>query len=196
MMPGMSLSRISGRTSSIVFMLLFVIASVAGIGCKGRGSSDLIDSDTNSRFGRAGVDRATQTAYPVAADSIRLLESGEELYVYNGRSGEPLTGRQVLNALRAADVVILGETHDDPMAHRLQERFVREALATGGGALSLEMITRDEQPVLNRLAGRPAAAESGLANTRFASSWRDWRVFYLPAIQAALELNRPVIAAN
>ena len=196
MMPGMSLSRISARTGGAAFMLLLVIAGVSSAGCKGGGSSNLVDPQTNSRFGRTGVDNATQTAYPVAADFIRLLESGEELYVFNGRSGEPLTGRQVLNALRAADVVILGETHTDPMAHRLQDRFVREALATGGGALSLEMISREEQPILNKLAGRPAAAESGLNNTRFASGWRNWRMFYLPAIQAALELDRPVIAAN
>jgi hypothetical protein len=81
------------------------------------------------------------------------------------------------------------------MAHLLQERFVREALATGNGALSLEMMTRDDQATLNRLRGRPGGAENLLADSSL-RQWNRWHAFYLPAIEAALAMGRPVVAAN
>lgn len=141
------------------------------------------------------MDSATKSAYPLRDDAIRLTDTDERIYIFNGRTGEPITGRQMSRQLRAADVVILGEMHDDPMAHRLQQRFVRQALSGGSGALSLEMMSRDEQPVLSRLSGRAGAAEAQLESTSL-TRWPSWYAFYLPTIQTALSRGRPVIAAN
>ena len=146
------------------------------------------------RFGDAGIDHQTQTAYPADEALIRLTDTHELLYVFDGETGEPLTGRQVAQALHNAEVVILGEMHTDPMAHRLQHRFVREALWEDG-ALSIEMMSRDEQAALARVQNAPAAAEAELASTSLVG-WPRWNQFYLPIIREALTMDRPVIAAN
>src|SRR5690606_28969583 len=122
------------------------------------------------------------------------VDSDERIYVLDGRTGEPLVGRDLLARMRTADVVIVGETHTAPLAHRLQVRFIREALADGG-ALSLEMMARDEQVHLDRIRSRPGAAEAELAETELAR-WPRWRSFYLPQVEAALQMGRPVVAAN
>src|SRR3990172_2741577 len=62
----------------------------------------------------------------------------------------------MLADLAYADVVFVGEQHDDPNTHRL-ELAVLDGLARRRGAiiLSLEMFERDVQPVLDDyLAGR------------------------------------------
>lgn len=146
------------------------------------------------RFGHSGVDNQTRTAFPSDEGVIRLTDTDELLYVFDGATGEPLTGRQVAQAMHSAEVVILGEMHTDPMAHRLQQRFVREALWEDG-ALSIEMMSRDEQAALARAQTAPAAAEAELAATSLVG-WPRWNQFYLPTIREAITMGRPVIAAN
>lgn len=192
MMPGMSLSRFSWTLWVGILIACMAVLS----GCRRDGPRALFGKrPAQTTFGPQGLDSATKSAYPLRDDAIRLTETDEQIYVFNGRTGEPITGRQMAQRLRAADVVILGETHDDPMAHRLQQRFVRQALSGGSGALSLEMMSRDEQPVLSRLSRRAGTAEAQLEPTSL-SKWPSWYAFYLPTIQAALARGRPVIAAN
>jgi uncharacterized iron-regulated protein len=194
MMTTMSLRDVS-RTGSAASLLVVALVAVALAGCR-RGAGRVVARDADeSRFGIAGVDAVTQTRYGQRDITIHLSETDEDLWVFDGHTGEPMTGRRLLEDFRTADVIILGEMHDDPMAHLLQERFVREALAAGDGALSLEMIGRQDQAVLNGLRNRPGAAEDALADTSL-NRWLRWQAFYLPAIEAALSLGRPVIAAN
>jgi uncharacterized iron-regulated protein len=174
-------------------IVLLVVAGALS-GCR-RESSALVDNPRDSRFGLAGFDQATQTALGRDDYMIQVRDSDEQLPVFDGITAEPMTGRRVIERIRAADVVILGETHTDPMAHRLQVRFVREALAMGNGALSLEMITRDHQAAASRVRNRPGAAEALLAETSL-NTWPHWRTFYLPVIEAAAAMDRPIVAAN
>lgn len=194
MMIAMTIRDVSW-TGPAARLLALALIPLALAGCRRGASSALVNGPDESRFGLAGVDSVTQTRYGQRDITIHLSETDEDLWVFNGQTGEPMTGRQLVEHFRSADVIILGETHDDPMAHLLQERFVREALAAGRGALSLEMITRQDQPVLNRLRNRPGAAEDALADTSL-NRWLRWHAFYVPAIEAALALRRPVVAAN
>ena len=107
--------------------------------------------------------------------------------------------RQMLND---ADVILLGEVHDDPLAHRAQTLFVRSALADGGGALSLETLDREDAKAVARLnaliergQATPRRVERILADTTLAT-WPNWRAFYLPSVLAAARQGRPVVAAN
>src|SRR5688500_6088858 len=67
------------------------------------------------------------------------------------RQGRRVTLREVVEALGSADVLLVGETHNDPVAHLLEaellrladERFGRaEGRGRRGVALSLEMFER------------------------------------------------------
>ena len=190
----------ASSSSPVVSVRNLALAAVAGLGitfalgCGGGSQSARVSAD--------GTDPRSKTSYPLDGSLIRLTDARETLGVYDGHTGDPMTGRRFVAALRDADVVLLGETHDDPVAHRLQERIVREALAAGTGALSLEMLGRDDAAGVRRLnatadAGRPSAArvEDVLADTSL-SRWAGWRRFYVPSVVAALDAGRPVVASN
>lgn len=93
-----------------------------------------------------------------------------------------------------SDVVLLGECHDDPIAHSI-EAFVLISLAARRDkcGLSLEMFERDVQPVLDEyLAG--LVREGDLLQD--ARPWANYRDDYRVLIEFAKEVGLPVIAAN
>ena len=186
----------------IVFPLLTLTLLLAG-GCSSNKPATVRPGE--SRFSETCGDGRSRTRYPLDDTAVRLLgpgDAGRFLPVYDGYTGDPVTGRRLLEAIRGADVILLGETHDDPIAHRLQQRFVAEALAVGGGALSLEMLGRDDARKLDALNAdiasgtvTPREVETALAETSI-TTWPGWRTYYLPSVVAAARAGRPVVAAN
>src|SRR5262245_51583354 len=117
---------------------------------------------------------------------------GEQHYrIYRG-DGTPANLDEVLAASAAAVVTFLGEPHDDPVAHYLEEQILRRTW-DGRLALSLEMFERDIQYVLDEyLAGlitEPNLIASGRA-------WKNYASDYRPLVEFAKEKKMPVIAAN
>ncbi len=56
----------------------------------------------------------------------------------------------LLEAIEWADVVILGEQHDDAVAHAVQLAVVEDAMKRyPGTALSMEMLDREEQALVD-----------------------------------------------
>lgn len=148
-----------------------------------------------------GVSLSAQEPVPVplraaATDSIAALP---ERYVphraYDTDRNRFSDFEAMLAALARADVVFLGEQHDDPRTHRLQ-LAVLEGLARrreGRVVLSLEMFERDVQPALDAyLAGTSTEAEF-LAASR---PWPNHRADYRPLVEFARTEGWPVIAAN
>src|SRR5262245_36506932 len=81
--------------------------------------------------------------------------------IYDGK-GAAMGFDQVLRHMLEADVTLIGESHDDPVAHYLQLRLLRQFCETQAKAgkptrpiaLSLEMFERDVQHVVEEyLAG-------------------------------------------
>lgn len=101
----------------------------------------------------------------------------------------------MLAELARADIVFLGEQHDDPRTHRLQ-LAVLEGLARrreGKMVLSLEMFERDVQAGLDAyLAGSRTEAEF-LAAGR---PWPNHQADYRPMVEFARLNGWPVLAAN
>jgi len=122
--------------------------------------------------------------------------------VYTG-SGEPASLGDVVAASDTVSVVFVGEVHSDPGAHALQDTLfaalaVRHAAADSAAssrplALSLEMLERDVQPVVDEyLSGR-------ISERHFVTASRMWdryRSAYRPLVQRAKENGLPVLAAN
>jgi uncharacterized iron-regulated protein len=93
-----------------------------------------------------------------------------------------------------ADVVFVGEQHDDPNTHRL-ERMVLDALAARKARVivSLEMFERDVQKPLDEFqAGY--LSESGFL--RLSRPWPRYASDYKPLVDFATERQWPVVAAN
>src|SRR5688572_11275128 len=133
------------------------------------------------------------------------------------KQGRRVTVQEIVEALGAADVLLVGETHNDPVAHRLEaellrradERFGRAESATlrrprasarpnlssarRSVALSLEMFERDVQLVLEENLGGLISERHFLSASR---PWKNYQTDYRPLVEYARARKLPVIAAN
>lgn len=132
---------------------------------------------------------------PAAASPVTL----EQVTLYAGDGGGALTGAAFLEQVAGAEVIFLGETHDDAAAHALQrdlyavicERFEDTAL-------SLEMLERDEQALVEDWR-EGIIDDDQLAALTFSESWAgpgSWAAWYQPVLDVAREHDAAVIAAN
>jgi len=100
----------------------------------------------------------------------------------------------MLAELSYADVVFVGEQHDDPNTHRL-EFAILDGLARRRGniILSLEMFERDVQAVLDDYLGGRVAEEEFLKASR---PWPRYRTDYRALVEFAKRRGWTVVAAN
>jgi uncharacterized iron-regulated protein len=115
--------------------------------------------------------------------------------------GRAVTLQTIIDSLEAADVLFVGETHDNAVAHLLEAELLRRADESFGAAspgrrdvaLSLEMFESDVQTVLDEyLAGLISERHFLLSS----HPWRNYETDYRPLIEYARARRLPVIAAN
>ena len=96
--------------------------------------------------------------------------------------------------LAKADVVFVGEQHDDPNTHRL-ELAILEGLARrrSGVIVSLEMFERDAQEPLEHFLMGHATEEEFL---KVARPWPRYATDYKPLVEFAISKDWHVVAAN
>ncbi|HEU4938111.1 MAG TPA: ChaN family lipoprotein [Vicinamibacterales bacterium] len=96
--------------------------------------------------------------------------------------------------LGRADVILIGEQHDDPNTHRL-ELALLEALARRNVSvtLSLEMFERDVQGSVDTYMTGSSAEDEFLKNSR---PWPRYASDYRPLVEFARARRWPVVAAN
>jgi uncharacterized iron-regulated protein len=96
-----------------------------------------------------------------------------------------------------AQVVYLGESHDNPRHHADQAR-VLEAMLAGGArpALAFEMLTQDQQPAVDAAMLEPADPVALAERLRWVE--RNWPSFemYRPLFDLARSYGLPVIAID
>ena len=114
--------------------------------------------------------------------------------VFNTATGAFSDFESMAAQLAKADVVFVGEQHDDPNTHRL-ELAILESLARRGRrtVVSLEMFERDvQEPLEHFLMGH-------MDETEFLKSSRPWPRYatdYKPLVDLAVSREWPVVAAN
>ncbi len=142
--------------------------------------------------GRAGDGQAAAPP-PLPDDAYRVYAA----------DGTPATLDDVVAAMDTAAVVLVGERHDDPTAHAVQDRLLRRAFARYAAAdsaaraprplaLSMEMFERDVQAVVDEyLAGL-------ISERHFTTDARAWSNYgdYRPLVAFAKAHGVPVLAAN
>jgi uncharacterized iron-regulated protein len=100
----------------------------------------------------------------------------------------------MLADIATADVVFVGEQHDDPNTHRL-EAAILEGLKRRNVApvVSLEMFERDVQATVDAYLTGSSTEEEMLKTSR---AWPRYRTDYRPLVQLAKANGWPVVAAN
>lgn len=116
--------------------------------------------------------------------------------VFDG-DGKALRLDQVVEALQSADVVFIGEQHDDPTAHALQLEIFRRSFERYGKTrqvgLSLEMFERDAQIVVDEYLRDLINEQNFISAGR---AWNNYKTDYRPLVEYAKQNKLPVIAAN
>jgi uncharacterized iron-regulated protein len=115
--------------------------------------------------------------------------------------GRAVKLEEVVAALDSADVLFVGETHDDAVAHMLEaelfrradERYSQNARHRRALALALEMFERDVQTVVDEYLAGLISERHFLLSSR---PWNNYATDYKPLLEYARAHHLPVIAAN
>ena len=93
-----------------------------------------------------------------------------------------------------ADVILVGEQHDDPNTHRLESAILQGLLRRRVPVVvSLEMFERDVQPVLDAYLAGSVTEQDFLARAR---PWPRYATDYRGLVEMAKAHRWPVVAAN
>jgi uncharacterized iron-regulated protein len=129
------------------------------------------------------------------------VRDGIEYRVYD-RVGGSSSLSAIGEATARADVLLIGEEHDDLVGHRLELELLDAALdryAPEGAepartvVLSLEMFEQDIQYIVDEYLLGLITEEHFIESSR---AWSDYRVYYRPLVEAAKARGAPVVAAN
>lgn len=100
----------------------------------------------------------------------------------------------MLAELARADVVMVGEQHDDPNTHRLEAAILQGLVRRNVDAtVSLEMFERDAQQLVDGYLGGSLTEEEFLKGSR---PWPRYATDYRPLVELARVKGWPVIASN
>lgn len=118
-------------------------------------------------------------------------------------SGKEVALEDVVNAMGKSEVVFLGETHNDAVAHQLEAELLQSAASRYGLnaaadsrrqlVLSLEMFERDVQTILDEYLSGLILERMFFKDSR---PWSNYQTDYRPLVEFARKNNLPVIAAN
>ncbi len=141
-----------------------------------------------------------EIADPVAVSGIdsAMPDTVEGVHYRVYRSdGTAATFADIISHSSGADAVLIGESHDDPIAHALEYAiFSGLADAVGGTrpvALSLEMFESDVQYIVDEYLNDYISESHFLRSVR---PWGNYETDYRPSVEFAREHGLPVIAAN
>lgn len=107
-----------------------------------------------------------------------------------------ISAQEAEDRVAAADIALLGETHDNPAHHHIQARLLRQAVAHGKRpALALEQIDAEWQAAVDAARAAAGATSNTIAQAGHISAGWEWP-FYRPLVVQALRARLPIIAAN
>ncbi len=126
---------------------------------------------------------------------VRPPRVGDILHIPTGIF---VTEAQMLDAVTDARIIYVGETHDNPASHRL-ELTVLKALAERYPqkvALGMEMLTPEQQPVLDKWVAGELSEKELLEQSRWYEIWRMDFDYYKALFQFCREQGIPIIGLN
>ena len=122
--------------------------------------------------------------------------ANEKFSVFSG-DGEGSSVSAIINSTNEVDVLFLGESHNDKVAHQLQLQIFKEIIEKHADKrtviLSLEMFERDVQVVIDEYFKGLISESHFLKSSR---PWNNYQQDYRPLVELAREKGLRVVAAN
>jgi len=104
----------------------------------------------------------------------------------------------LLAAMGRAQVIIVGETHNDAFGHDVERAMVEDLLRCWpGSVVSMEMFERDEQHLVNTYVAGLLCGPAFEKETH-SSDWggKNWKTWYRPIVDAVRDGHGRLVAAN
>lgn len=121
-----------------------------------------------------------------------------EARLFAGSDGREVTEAELVTAMGASEVVLIGEQHGHPLGLELAARLFERLLASPEGAsaaLCLEFFTRDQQAAIDGYL-RGASSEAEFRKAAELKDEGDYPAGHRRMVEAARARGRPVIASN
>lgn len=118
-------------------------------------------------------------------------------HIWDNSKSAFITQDELLAGLIDAELLLLGEKHDNPDHHRLRLTILERLMADGQPVLlAMEMLTESQQGAIDSLAEMNPLPPS--EDWQALLSWDDgWTwAFYEPALRAGLTANATIVAGN
>lgn len=132
-------------------------------------------------------------AFLLYATAVNAQTDPQAYALYN-QKGKKTKYKKLMKAALEADVILFGESHNDAIAHWLQNVVAQDLQSAGGVSIGMEMFESDQQRGLNGyLAGTTTAEE---LDTIGGGLWPNFPTDYQPLVDWAKDNGVPVIGTN
>ena len=126
---------------------------------------------------------------------ITAFKTDKPAYVLFSKEGKEVKYSKMLKEVADADVILFGESHDNPIAHWLELELTKDlyVLKNDNLVLGAEMFETDNQIILNEYL------DSLISQSYFESEariWPNYQTDYKPLVEFAKNHNLKFIATN
>lgn len=127
--------------------------------------------------------------------TISISAQEKKAYQIFKSNGKKTSYKKLLKSAKKADVVFLGEEHDNPIAHWIELELTKDLYQTANKPIILgaEMMETDNQEALNNYL-KGEATYKDLKNS--ARLWPNFKTDYKPLVDFAKKHQLPFIATN
>ena len=122
-----------------------------------------------------------------------VQQTGFTETVWDVAANQAITPELLVERSRTADFVLLGETHDNPVHHRIQNWLLRELSTSKNVSLVMEQFDFEQQAAIDAAMAATSGSVQQLKQI-MATGW-EWPL-YQPLIDTAKDRHLPLIAAN
>lgn len=128
------------------------------------------------------------------SSSLLMSQADPMAYKLFDQKGKKVKYKKMMRSLKEADVILFGESHNDPIAHWMQHEVARSLRAAGPLLLGMEMFESDQQSALNGYLAGETEAEA--IDSVGSGLWPNFATDYQPVVDFFKSNGDPVIATN
>ena len=127
--------------------------------------------------------------------SLLLVGQDKLAYQIFNKSGEKVNYLSMLNEVQGADILLFGESHDNPISHWIQFELTKDLYIRKVDKLALgaEMFEADNQLILDEYLEGKISKKSFESEARL---WPNYKTDYKPLLEFAKENQLKFIASN